>query len=114
MGEQQSLFGDGGPLVGGQPQGNPAHLARRHDPAQSHEAARGIVKHLGTLQQEVFEAIKAHPHKTLNELSELCGLRDPRKYGRRLNELRKAGRIREYEIRRCAITGRKAAVWEVV
>lgn len=89
------------------------HLARRTDPATSHDAARGIVGSLGRLQAEALAAIRRHPAHTATELADLAGIRDPRVLNRRISELAADGRIVCVGERACRVTGRRARIWEV-
>ena len=57
-------------------------LARRTDPAPSHEAARAIAPQLGRLQRETLAAIERWPDRTALELSELMEHKDPRRLNR--------------------------------
>lgn len=89
-------------------------LARREDPATSHEAAEAIAGRLPTLQQEVLALVIRHPRRTCSELADLGGYRDPRKVGRRLPELEALGMVKRLPKRACAVTKTPAAVWEEI
>lgn len=91
----------------------PWHLSRRSDPPQSKEAAHAAAPKLGAVQAELEAVVRKYPNRTVNELAAASGIRDPRRYGRRTNELVKAGRIRESGVRKCSMTGRNAATWVV-
>jgi hypothetical protein len=88
-------------------------LARTTDPATSKAAAREIVDRLPELQRFALRAVENYPGRTANELSEALGLRDPRTLNRRLGEVEAAGLVRRAAPRRCAVSGRTAATWEV-
>jgi predicted HTH transcriptional regulator len=88
-------------------------LARRDDPETSKIAAAEIVPQLGELQAWVLDLVQKDPRRTVSEMAEGLNLRDPRQIGRRLNELRKAGRIREAGKRQCSITNRACIVYEI-
>lgn len=88
-------------------------LARSTDPDTSHEAARAVLPNLGQLQQALYEAVREHPGRTMNELANLKGERDPRTFNRRASELEKAGAIRVERTRLCKVSGRRARTWRV-
>ena len=88
-------------------------LARSTDPETSHEAARAVVPRLGQLQQQLLEVVREHPGRTMNELAQLKGERDPRTFNRRASELEKAGVIRVGVTKTCSVSGRRARTWRV-
>jgi hypothetical protein len=88
-------------------------LARRADPMTSKAAASAVVKDLGRLQHWALGVVREYPSSTVNEMADKLQLRDPRKLGRRMNELVARGCILEMGSRKCRITGRHAAIYEV-
>lgn len=91
--------------------GKPDPLARAADPETSKAAARGIVPHLGALQQAAADAVRRWPGRTATELAVNAGHADPRVFNRRLGECERLGMVRRGEPRRCKATGRQAATW---
>lgn len=87
-------------------------LRRRDDPPASHAAAEAAVPELGRLQAWALGLIQAHPRCTVSEIAERESLRDPRRLGRRLNELLELGLIRAAGERRCSITNRQCRVYQ--
>lgn len=91
--------------------GKPNPLARTADPTTSHDAARGIVPHLGALQQAAADAVRRWPGRTATELAVNAGHPDPRVFNRRLGECERLGTVRRGEARACRATNRRAATW---
>jgi hypothetical protein len=89
------------------------HLARTDDPETSKQAAEAIVDQLAALHTWTLQCVQERPGLTAMELAKhFCPL-DPRKIGRRLPELEKAGKLRR-ETRACSITHRQASTWFAV
>ena len=86
-------------------------LARSEHPEESKLAAEAILDSLGKLQRETLDAVELDPGKTARELGWINRLEDHRQFGRRLNELEKAGLVRRGAPRPCTRTGRKSATW---
>ena len=90
-------------------------LRRNSDPETSHVAARAVASD-GTAAKaraETLAAVTRWPMLTTSELAHNACVRDPRFLGRRLPELERAGQVVRHPARECAVTGRKAAVWDV-
>jgi len=90
------------------------HLARRKHPEPSHKVAAEVVCD-GTVTHataETLAAVRRWPGSTKSELAAAAHLRDPQQFGRRLNELEKAGQIERTAARKCRVTGRTAATWK--
>ena len=85
-------------------------LARSTDPGESRQAADEIIAHLPTLQAHAVALIRQSPGRTVSELADEYGIRDPRRIGRRLSELWNRGLVRK-KTKLCSITGRNAAGW---
>lgn len=87
-------------------------LARRQDPAPSHEAARAIVADgtLGRQQAEALAAVEAHGGQTSSEIAAASGV-GRYDLARRLTELERVGKVTRGPARACRITGRTAATW---
>lgn len=89
------------------------HLpARSNDPLTSWDAAEHMVKSGRAAQQQstAVAAVTAHPGMTSHELARHCTL-DRYQLARRLPEVEDAGRVIRGEVRKCAVTGHKAATW---
>ncbi len=86
-------------------------LARTDDPETSHLAAAEIVPHLADLHRWAVECVTQSPGQTQRELGATYCPTDPRKIGRRLNELERIGRLRRGTERPCTISGRMAETW---
>lgn len=93
---------------------DPHPLVRRDDPDVSYEGAEDAESRLSELRAAVLACVCRHPGATCNEMAAVEHVRDPRKIGRRLNELEKLGFIIRGEPRPCEITGRNAAPWLAV
>jgi predicted transcriptional regulator len=89
-------------------------LRRREHPKTSHAAAQDVAPELGKLQAWALELVQSHPRYTVSEIAEYEELRDPRRLGRRLNELQELGLIRGAGERRCSITNRSCKVYEAI
>ena len=86
-------------------------LAKKNDPATSHEAGRKIRRKLGKHHKRTFECVLATPGMTARELAEHHKFKDIRDINRRLSECVKLGLIRIGETRPCLHTGHKAMTW---
>ena len=94
--------------------GSPKKLRRREHPKTSHAAAQAVAPELGKLQAWALDLIRAHPRSTVSEIADREELRDPRRLGRRLNELLELGLIRGAGQRRCSMTNRSCRVYEAI
>ena len=91
-----------------------APLARRTDPASSHEAAAQVTAS-GVRDSQcaaVLDALRRHPGSTSLELATASGL-DRYVVARRLPELERDGRAVRGELRLCRASGgqRRAVTW---
>jgi len=84
-------------------------LFRFTDPATSRLAAEGVAEKLTGYRAEFIERLKELKQATANEVAQ--GNESIRK---RARECQRLGFIRECGVRRCAVTGKLATVWEVV
>ncbi len=92
---------------------DPRRRARTTDPETSHEAAVSIGDDLNRLHKLVFGLVRRHPGKTSSELAVLACINDPRVINRRTTELADKKRIVRGDARRCTVTGRRAATWNL-
>jgi len=89
---------------------DPKTLARRDDPATSHEAAMDLHRTgtIGEMMSDALARMKAAPGSTASEL-------DPwgvgSRIGKRLNDLRKVGLAKVEGSRACRVTGKRAQLW---
>jgi len=113
MGKQSTLFDYVKVVARKRGQDEARRLARKTDPKTSKAAANAIVEDLGRLQQWALAVVRDHPSSTVNEMAHKLSLRDPRKLGRRMNELVARGCIVEMGSRKCRITGRQATIYDV-
>ena len=92
---------------------DPAALARRTDPPESKSAARAVADGAVAEQVRTLAAmVAAHPHRTGNELGRYGPL-DARQVSRRLSNAVVAGLIVRGPSRKCGVTMRQAATWNV-
>jgi hypothetical protein len=90
-------------------------LARRTDPITSKISAaelRGTEKLKG-LRSLALKLITEHPLSTMNEITELSGLKRET-IGPRFAELKRLGKIESPTKRPCGITGKTCLTWRVV
>lgn len=71
----------------------PRTLARRHDPAVSHQAADRVKEFAADQHSIILKVLREHGPCTAHEIATYCRL-EAHAVGKRLNELEKAGRIR--------------------
>lgn len=121
MGGMKDLFGDQ-PFRGFEqnlPTPRPETLARRTDPATSHEAAAAIAPKIGKLQQEVLDWAKEDPQSFYGFTDrQLCAAMFARHPGTRestwrtrRSELRDLGLIVSFDHK--LIGGKRHIVWRV-
>ena len=89
-------------------------VARRSDPASSHQAAAEITRDGSRARQQrvVLETVLRNPDHTAFELTRFCEL-DRYQIQRRLSEMASTGLVEKGPARVCSITGRQAVVWRV-
>lgn len=89
--------------------------SRKSDPSTSHEAARRMTKSGVASAQAaaVLAIVRANPGCTSAEVGALMGddERDRFVAGRRLPDLRAAGKVRNGDKRRCTVKGSMALTW---
>lgn len=90
---------------------DPRLIARATDPETSHQAAAEITDRLDGLRRWAADCVARSPGLTRGELARLyCG-GDPHTIARRLTECDRLGTVRRGPVRRCSVTGRRAATW---
>ena len=94
------------------PKPDPKTLARAGDPETSRLAAESVADAVASVQRWAARCVKKSPGKTSRELAELYCPTDPRKIGRRLAECEKLGTVVRGKVRKCKVSGKKAATWE--
>lgn len=89
-------------------------IARSRDPQTSHDAAITITGSgaRANQQRHVLYAVRRYPGLTSSELARAMGA-DRYMVARRLPELRAAGLVKNWEPRRCRVSGQKAMIWVV-
>ncbi len=96
---------------------HPRRRARKSDPDTSHEAAQHVTKtgKASAMKRRILDFLRAttKPPMTAFEIADSMGVRERATVGRRTGEMEKDGTLRRLAKRRCAITGRSAATWEV-
>ncbi len=87
-------------------------LARRGDPISSHLAAEALVAsgHHALQQEVVLALVLARPGATAAELAEGSPF-DSVQVTRRLNDLRRHGRVEKRPLRTCRLKGRLMLTW---
>ena len=86
--------------------------AHAHDPDTSHDAARQA-KGLATRHKVIIHwALLDWGPMTSNEIASHCEL-DYLQVARRINDLKRDGKVEDTGLRRASPGGRKAAVWAV-
>lgn len=110
IGQTADLFGE-----------TPPRIARRRDPRTSKQAAVHYAKtNLGNDQTTMLELIRECPGMTAGEYGQIlmsrgvAAIKATRMPGRRIPELRKAGKIVISAERKCSISGRRAQTYEAV
>lgn len=94
----------------------PRRLARRADPATSHDAAARVNEFGGHQHELILSVLRANGPCTTFEVANHCYL-DAHKVGKRMNELFEGGRIRVVldgvgkPMTRKTPSGRSARVW---
>jgi len=77
------------------------------------EAYSRIKKELGKRQQEIYDGFLGNGSCTNLELSKFLGI-PINQITPRTNELVKQGYVKEYEKRKCSVSGRNAISWRVI
>lgn len=85
-------------------------LARTTDPVTSHESVPDP-ETLAELHRWAAECVRLSPGRTQRELGAMYCPTDPRRIGRRLNEIEKMGTVKRGDKRLCRISGRPAQTW---
>lgn len=88
-------------------------LARRTDPVESQLAAVDVYATLSEMEEVALIWVGRYPGSTSTELDNLAKFRS-RVIGKRLFALECKGLIRRCQSRRCRITGKTAATWELI
>lgn len=96
----------------------PETLARRTDPATSHQAARRVAEFSGEHHRQIRAVLAGHPEGlTVYEIAALCRL-DAHAVGKRMGELERAGQayvatdvMTMEPMTRTSPSGRQARVW---
>lgn len=88
-------------------------LARRTDPATSHEAGQAIRSELPSEKARALRYVTTFPDQTAVELAEIAGDRDVRRIHRRLTELVREDRVIVSGSRKCTHTGRRAQTYRI-
>lgn len=87
-------------------------LARRKDPATSHDSARAVERKgkAHSDREACLQAVRQHPGKTAYEIAAILGIEGiiP---GKRLPELRKPHLVKNGPPRICAVRKSKAMTW---
>lgn len=91
---------------------DPRRIARATDPETSHQAAEEIADKLDGLRRWAADCVARSPGLTAGELGRDYSPGGDRVYiARRLTECDRLGTVRRGQVRRCAVTGRRAATW---
>ena len=85
----------------------------RHGQATQAEAAAKIAPHTARLQQTVLDCVRARGGATNEEITHATGIKTSSVCGR-VNELVKAGKLKDSGERRACASGVKAKVWVLV
>lgn len=83
-------------------------VAKRHDPASSHEAGRSVDR--ASQCAAVLECLTDSPGVTGAELAARYGM-DVYQVRRRLSDLKATGRAYQEGSTKCSVTGRTSVLW---
>lgn len=92
---------------------NPRALARRSDPATSHEAARRVREFATGHSATVLACLKAHGTLTVDEIAKHTPLL-AHQINKRLPELQRSGLVAPTGETRLSASGRPERVWRAV
>jgi len=91
---------------------DPAKAARTADPETSHAAAHAAAGVAAHHQALIMRHLRTVTDATYHEIGEAIGV-DAHRVGKRMSELKRAGRIEETGTTRETPSGRQGTVWRV-